>query len=148
MHWLLRLRESIIEFNMVSWLWIATVWLKRSWPTLSHHSRIFLGLKETTSTSVGIVCDPHQTFSSDDLTSMFATFSNSLHVTVVVDFYELRPPTNLLFIPKVMYEYEEPRWNDIVRVKPKSSENNLSQCHFVHHVTVSSRDVGIFPHHV
>jgi hypothetical protein len=25
------------------------------------------------------------------------------------------------------------RWNEIDRGKPKSSEKNLSQCHFVHH---------------
>jgi hypothetical protein len=25
------------------------------------------------------------------------------------------------------------RWNDIDRGKPKNSEKNLSQCHFVHH---------------
>jgi hypothetical protein len=31
------------------------------------------------------------------------------------------------------YEFGEPRWNDIDRRKPKNSENNLSQCHFVHH---------------
>jgi hypothetical protein len=46
---------------------------------------------------------------------------------------ELRPPTDLLFIPQVMYEYGEPRWNDTDRGKPKNSEENLSQCHFVHH---------------
>jgi hypothetical protein len=26
----------------------------------------------------------------------------------------------------------EPRWNDTDRGKPKDSEKNLSQCHFVH----------------
>jgi hypothetical protein len=26
---------------------------------------------------------------------------------------ELRPPTGLLFIPQVIYEYGEPRWNDM-----------------------------------
>jgi hypothetical protein len=26
---------------------------------------------------------------------------------------ELRPPTGLLFIPQVIYEHEEPLWNDI-----------------------------------
>jgi hypothetical protein len=35
---------------------------------------------------------------------------------------ELRPPTGLLFIFQVIYEYGEPRWNDINRVKPKNSE--------------------------
>jgi len=43
---------------------------------------------------------------------------------------ELLPPIGLLF---VIYEYGEPRWNDIVRGKPKNSEENLSQCYFVHH---------------
>jgi hypothetical protein len=27
-----------------------------------------------------------------------------------------------------------PRWNDTDRGKPKDSEKNLSQCHFVHHI--------------
>jgi hypothetical protein len=27
----------------------------------------------------------------------------------------------------------EQQWNDIDRRKPKDSEKNLSQCHFVHH---------------
>jgi hypothetical protein len=45
---------------------------------------------------------------------------------------ELRPPTGLLFIPQVLYDYGEPWWNDIDRVKPKILEKNLSQCHFVH----------------
>jgi hypothetical protein len=27
----------------------------------------------------------------------------------------------------------EHRWNEIDRGKPKNSEKNLSQCHFVHH---------------
>jgi hypothetical protein len=27
----------------------------------------------------------------------------------------------------------EHRWNEIYRGKPKYSEKNLSQCHFVHH---------------
>jgi hypothetical protein len=31
------------------------------------------------------------------------------------------------------YEFGEPRWNYIDRGKPKNSEKNLSQCHFVHH---------------
>jgi hypothetical protein len=39
----------------------------------------------------------------------------------------------LLFIIQMIYEYEERWWNDIDRGKPKNSEKNLSQCHFVHH---------------
>jgi hypothetical protein len=31
------------------------------------------------------------------------------------------------------YEFGERRWNDTDRGKPKNSEKNLSQCHFVHH---------------
>jgi hypothetical protein len=41
----------------------------------------------------------------------------------------------LLFVPQVLYEYGqcgEPQWNDIDRVKPKNSEKNLTQFHFVH----------------
>jgi hypothetical protein len=45
---------------------------------------------------------------------------------------ELRIPTGLLFIPQVIYECGEPWWNDSGRIKPKNSEKNLSQCHFVH----------------
>jgi hypothetical protein len=44
--------------------------------------------------------------------------------------FELQP---LFFIPRMMYEYGEPRWNDIERRKLKKSERNLSQYHFVHH---------------
>jgi hypothetical protein len=32
---------------------------------------------------------------------------------------ELRPPTGLLFIPQIIYEYGEPWWNDIDSEKPK-----------------------------
>jgi hypothetical protein len=31
--------------------------------------------------------------------------------------YELLPPTGLLFIPQVIYDYGEPRWNCINRRK-------------------------------
>jgi hypothetical protein len=44
---------------------------------------------------------------------------------------ELQPPTSLLFIPQIIYEYGEPRWNHVDRRKSKSSEKNLSYCHFV-----------------
>jgi hypothetical protein len=43
---------------------------------------------------------------------------------------ELRPPTCLLFIPLSIYEWGEPRWNDIDRIKPKNSEENLPLCYF------------------
>jgi hypothetical protein len=33
----------------------------------------------------------------------------------------------------MIYEHGEQRWDDIDRAKPKNSEKNLSQCHFVHH---------------
>jgi hypothetical protein len=33
----------------------------------------------------------------------------------------------------ILYTHGEPRWNDTDRGKPKHSERNLSQCHFVHH---------------
>jgi hypothetical protein len=44
---------------------------------------------------------------------------------------ELLLLTDILFIPQMIYEYGEPWWNDIDRRKPKNSEKNLSQCHFV-----------------
>jgi hypothetical protein len=33
----------------------------------------------------------------------------------------------------MIYEYREPRWNDIDRKKTEGLGKNLSQCHFVHH---------------
>jgi hypothetical protein len=45
---------------------------------------------------------------------------------------ELLPLTNILFIPQIIHEYGERRWNDTDRGKPKNSEKNLSQRHFVH----------------
>jgi hypothetical protein len=38
---------------------------------------------------------------------------------------ELRPPTGQLFISQMIHEYVEPRWNDIDRGKPKTSEKIL-----------------------
>jgi hypothetical protein len=49
------------------------------------------------------------------------------------DVSELWPPTGLLFIPQVIYEYRELRWNGIDRRKPKNSERNPYQCHVVHY---------------
>jgi hypothetical protein len=46
---------------------------------------------------------------------------------------ELQPPSGLLFILQVIYEHVKARWNDIDREKPKKSEEQLSQCHFVHY---------------
>jgi hypothetical protein len=39
---------------------------------------------------------------------------------------------SILRIPR-LYEFGERRWNNIDRGKPKNSEKNLYQCHFVHH---------------
>jgi hypothetical protein len=38
---------------------------------------------------------------------------------------ELHPPKGLLFIPQIIYEYGEPRWNNIVWRKPKKSDRKL-----------------------
>jgi hypothetical protein len=46
---------------------------------------------------------------------------------------ELLPLVDILFIPQMIYEFGEPWWNDIDREKPKKSEENLPQCHSVHH---------------
>jgi hypothetical protein len=46
---------------------------------------------------------------------------------------ELLPLMDILFILRMIYEYGEREWNDIDWKKPKNSEKNLSQCHFVHH---------------
>jgi hypothetical protein len=62
-----------------------------------------------------------------------------LFVVVVVSVGErdyvsaLRPPTSLLSIAEMTYEYGEPRLNDIYWETPKNSENNLSEFHFVRH---------------
>jgi hypothetical protein len=47
---------------------------------------------------------------------------------------ELLPLADILFIPLVIYENGERRWNDTDRGK-QNSEKNLSQCHFVHHIS-------------
>jgi hypothetical protein len=44
---------------------------------------------------------------------------------------ELLTLTDVLFIPQIIYEYGERRRNDINSGKPKNSEENLSQYHFV-----------------
>jgi hypothetical protein len=46
---------------------------------------------------------------------------------------ELLSLSDILFIPQMIYEYEERRWNDTDRGIPKNSEINLPQCHSVHH---------------
>jgi hypothetical protein len=46
---------------------------------------------------------------------------------------ELRPPTGLLLITLVIYQYREPRREFTDRENRKKSEKNLYQCHFVHH---------------
>jgi hypothetical protein len=43
----------------------------------------------------------------------------------------LQPPTGPLFIPQMLYEYDEPQWNDMDR-KLNNSEKNLSPFLFVH----------------
>jgi hypothetical protein len=45
---------------------------------------------------------------------------------------ELRPPTGLLFIPKMLYEHALPWWNDFDGRKPKNWEKDTSRCHFIH----------------
>jgi hypothetical protein len=44
----------------------------------------------------------------------------------------LRPPTGL-FVFSQWFLSMEPWWNDTGRGRPKNSERNVSQCHFVHH---------------
>jgi hypothetical protein len=39
----------------------------------------------------------------------------------------------LLFILQMIYEYGEPRLNDVDRGKPKKPEKKLSKCHFLRH---------------
>jgi hypothetical protein len=52
---------------------------------------------------------------------------------------KLRLPAGLLFIPQMIYECWEPRWNDTDRGKPKNLKKELSQCHFVQHLSHISR---------
>jgi hypothetical protein len=33
----------------------------------------------------------------------------------------------------MIYEYGQPWWNDTDRIKPRCSERNAAQYHFVHH---------------
>jgi hypothetical protein len=47
--------------------------------------------------------------------------------------FKLRPPNALLSIPQMMYEYGQPRLNDVDRKSSKNSEQNLSQSYFIHH---------------
>jgi hypothetical protein len=39
----------------------------------------------------------------------------------------------IIIIIFVLFLVMEHRWNEIDKGKPKYSEKNLSQCHFVHH---------------
>jgi hypothetical protein len=57
---------------------------------------------------------------------------------------ELRPPTGLLSIPQMIYEYQELQWNDIDREKPNNSEKTLLKYHFVRksHVNWPGRKPG------
>jgi hypothetical protein len=41
--------------------------------------------------------------------------------------------TMMMIIIFALFLVMEHRWNEIDRGKPKYSEKNLSQCHFVHH---------------
>jgi hypothetical protein len=50
---------------------------------------------------------------------------------------ELRPLTGLLFIPQVIYEHGELRWNDIDRGDPDSSTRALWQSHQQSHLVAS-----------
>jgi hypothetical protein len=46
---------------------------------------------------------------------------------------EQRPLSGLLFVPKMVYEVWEPRWQDTDRGNPKNAKKNKSQCHTVDH---------------
>jgi hypothetical protein len=46
--------------------------------------------------------------------------------------YELHPSTGVLFIPQIIYECGDPRWNDADSGKSNKSEKNQPQCHFVY----------------
>jgi hypothetical protein len=49
------------------------------------------------------------------------SFEKKLFMSMGWDYVsELRSLTGLLFIPQMMYEYGEPRWNDMDRGKPKN----------------------------
>jgi hypothetical protein len=42
-------------------------------------------------------------------------------------------PVMKMIMKMICFFVLEHRWNEIDRGKPKYSEKNLSQCHFVHH---------------
>jgi hypothetical protein len=48
------------------------------------------------------------------------------------DVSEMRPPTGLLFIPQMIYEYGESQCSDIERRKATNLQQNLSYCRVVH----------------
>jgi hypothetical protein len=54
-----------------------------------------------------------------------------VHVERVRLISELRLRIGVLFNPQVMYEYGEPRWNNIDKEKPNNWEKSLSEYHFV-----------------
>jgi hypothetical protein len=61
------------------------------------------------------------------------TYNFSLHLKLFVVVHVDGPPTGLLFIPQMIYDYGEPRWNNTDRGNRKNSDRTLSQCHFIHH---------------
>jgi hypothetical protein len=81
----------------------------------------FLGVTTTTliliprSPYLQIIPDLHQLFFICGLRPRLWTAATNGHI--------IHPPDD---------EFEEPQWNDIDRGKQKNSENNLSQCHFIH----------------
>jgi len=40
-----------------------------------------------------------------------------------------------MFIPNKIYEYAQPRWNDIDRNKQKNKEKNMPKCQCDHHTS-------------
>jgi hypothetical protein len=46
---------------------------------------------------------------------------------------DLRSLNDIMSSPQMTHVSMNQQWNDTDRGKPKDSENNLSQCHFVHH---------------
>jgi hypothetical protein len=63
--------------------------------------------------------------------------------------FELQPPTNLLFIPKMIYKHGEPWWNDtdkgILLICPLELSNNPTSSHLVASRRNGRRKWSIWP---
>jgi hypothetical protein len=79
--------------------------------------------------------EPSDSKKDGDFQSYFSVLLSLLLMSTGETLFKLRPSTGLLFIPQIIYACGEPRWIDTDRAEPKNADRNLSQCHFVHHMS-------------